>query len=51
MLRHVALEVRQKLHLLLELCWIVVAREIRLFSLLVDEVNVAMEGGFVRKRI
>lgn len=40
-LRHVPFEVREQFHLLFELWRVLVAREVSLFSLLVDEVNVA----------
>lgn len=49
MLRHVTLEVRQQLHLLLQLRRVVVAGEVSLLSFFVDEVNVAVETKENRK--
>lgn len=41
MLSHVALEIRQQLHLLLHGAWEIVGRHIRLLAILVNEVDVA----------
>lgn len=41
MLRHVTLEVRQQLHLLLQLSRVAADREVAFLAFLVDEVNVA----------
>lgn len=41
MLRHVALEVRQQLHLFLHLRWIVVNIHVRFDAFLVDKVHIA----------